>query len=702
MRRKIIEVAMGLFVVMIVALAGCGGGGGGAVGGGGGGNAPEITYQGKITPAVITADTAQQFFVTSLTGFDVAPSLGDPLSVSRVVKSSSRAFLAKKTITKTVASTSVAGSIPGLSGTATYLGVVETNGTGVITFTYSNYDSGDGDIYNGQLVVTVNSYDSLTDTITDSLMQFNNLSIASANEEYALQGSVHLNYETATLTETFIINIVGHYLRNDKWLKFDNYVERSVYDNLYFPTSMTQTVSGRIYFGSLGYIDLTQTTPYRYDYYNRFNIDMPNAGGPLLISGASGSKASMTPLSISQFKIEVDSNGDDIFESSNIRLWSELTDIVYSWRASLGNPNVYEVASVAVTTSGDGGTASAGFTHTQTNSLDFLLIKTDAVSGLLWSKAYGGIDDDQAFSLQETADKGFVIAGTTTVNSVPTDVQFKKGYIVKTDSNGAVIWERSLSGRADNGVNSVRQTADGGYILAGSIESFIPVTGLIGYGSEDLYLVKLDALGTVMWEKRFGASGRDVGLSVKETATGNFVVAGVSDRLDLQMNDQLYLVVTDANGNLLWEKQYGDQYNQSAHDVLVASNGDIVVLAHSTNLTSMSSELIRFSNDGTLVWEKAYGISIEAPRQNSLLATMDGGFITLCGERFNYNLCKMNSQGELVATNPILTSAYDSPNSLSQGIDGGYLVAGATNVLNANPSDSQVLLIKTDASGRVR
>jgi len=113
--------------------------------------------------------------------------------------------------------------------------------------------------------------------------------------------------------------------------------------------------------------------------------------------------------------------------------------------------------------------------------------------------------------------------------------------------------------------------------------------------------------------------------------------------------------------------------------------------------------LVKNDSEGTLVWEKTFATSIESPRQNSLLPTKDGGFITLCGERFNYNLCKMNSLGEIVETNPIPTSAYDSLYSLSQGIDGGYLVAGFTDVVTPNPpSDRQVLLIKTDASGKVR
>lgn len=694
MKRLIIIICFSFTV-----LSACGGGGGG--GGGSSDGGTTLIYQGKTTPATVTASSAQQFFLFFMSGVGEGAPTGGTIQGGVVKLTARQSFLTAKRSLKTVASIPVSGDIPGASGMAYYSGTIEANGTGVITFTYVAYDSGDGYIFNGLMTVTVNAYDAATDTVTDGVIQFKGLTVTVSQQSYTMAGSAHFNYNIGSMTESITMNIDGRMSSNNEYFKFENLVDTSVYNNQYAPTTCTETVSGRIYLGSQGYVDISQVAPLHYDYFNRFNVDVPNAGGPLILSGASSGRARVIPLSISQFKIDVDSTGDGVYEESASYLWTEQIGIVFTFNAVFGSASIYETALAAVPTS-DGGCVAAGYINT--NGIDFYLLRTDAAGGLLWSKSYGGTDQDQAYSVQETADQGFIIGGTTTVNGIPSDLQYGKGYIVKTDSAGNVIWERRLSARPDNAITAVRQTADGGYIFTGSINSAIQGGPVTGYGLEDLYLVKLDSQGNVLWEKRFGDSGSDRGLSVRETSSGNFIVAGSSLPLDAS-TVQAYLVMTDSNGNLLWQKQYGDMYSQVVAGLQPTVDDGLVALVIWGTANGYQYRLERYTKDGALLWEKTFASTDFSGGGAGSLVALPAGEYAVLGRTtsLDYTLYKVSSTGDLLSSHHIPTGSYDSLASMSLTADGGFLFGGMRDVIDLvqASSDRQALLLKTNAEGKV-
>lgn len=206
----------------------------------------------------------------------------------------------------------------------------------------------------------------------------------------------------------------------------------------------------------------------------------------------------------------------------------------------------------------DGGYIIAGYTESfGAGSYDIYLVKTDASGNLSWSRTFGGAGSDYVYdeaepSIQQTSDGGYIIVGTTSsFGAGGTDV-----YLVKTDGSGNLTWSRTFGGTgADNGY-SVRQTTDGGYIIAGYTQSF-------GAGSNDVYLVKTDGSGNLSWSRTFGGAAGDNGYSVQQTTDGGYAITGGTGSFGSSFND-VYLVKTDGNGDLLWSRKYapggGNEY----------------------------------------------------------------------------------------------------------------------------------------------
>lgn len=171
----------------------------------------------------------------------------------------------------------------------------------------------------------------------------------------------------------------------------------------------------------------------------------------------------------------------------------------------------------------------------QTVIVDFTL-QTQGAQQVVWQKTFGGSDDDRARSVQETIDGGYVVAGYTWSPSKWEDV-----YILKLDARGNKLWEKTFGGSDNDGAWSIQQTNDGGYVVAGYTSSF-------GAGSYDVYVLKLDATGTKVWEKTFGGSYDDRAYCIQQTRDGGYIVAGYTSSFGVG-NYDVYIIKMDANGN---------------------------------------------------------------------------------------------------------------------------------------------------------
>ncbi len=215
------------------------------------------------------------------------------------------------------------------------------------------------------------------------------------------------------------------------------------------------------------------------------------------------------------------------------------------WAKTYGGANYDYAYSVQQTS--DGGYIVAGGTWSfGAGIFDIFLIKTDENGNIQWAKTYGGTREDYGFSVQQTSDGGYILAGHT--------VSFGAGnwdvFLIKTDANGNVQWAKTYGGTSDDLVRFVRQTSDGGYILVGETYSF-------GAGYSDIFLIKTDAYGNLQWAKTYGGTDYDLAFSVEQTSDGGYIAAGYTRYVDIVSFYYIFLVKTDANGNLSWAKTYG-------------------------------------------------------------------------------------------------------------------------------------------------
>jgi len=324
-----------------------------------------------------------------------------------------------------------------------------------------------------------------------------------------------------------------------------------------------------------------------------------------------------------------------------------------------------------------------------------LLVSTTAAGpgDTLWTRTYGGSDYDGGHSVQQTSDGGYIIAAyTQSFGAGLSDV-----YLVKTDSSGDTLWTRTYGGSASDQGYSVQQTTDSGYIIAGYTRSF-------GAGYEDVYLVKTDSYGDTLWTRSYGGSGDDQGYSVQQTSDGGYIIAGYTSSFGAGYRD-FYLLKTDSSGDTLWTRTYGGSYTDVGHSVQQTSDGGYIIAGETTSFGAGSYDvyLVRTDSDGDTLWTRTYG-GTDPDYGYSVQQTSDGGYVAAgmtesfgAGESDVY-LVKTDSSGDSLWTGTYGGGAYDYEEgySVQETSDGGYIIAG---VAWSAGVGYDVYLVRTESSG---
>ena len=212
------------------------------------------------------------------------------------------------------------------------------------------------------------------------------------------------------------------------------------------------------------------------------------------------------------------------------------------WNQTFGGGNYDRGNSVKQTN--DGGYIITGEISSSGNgSSDVLLIKTDHNGNKEWKRTFGGGDYDRGYSVQQTRDSGFIIAGSTRSNGDSYDDL----WLIKVDSQGNEEWNRTFGGGYIDIGHCIYETTDNGYVITGYTQSY-------GNGSRDLWLIKTDVHGNEEWNQTFGDSFVDYGKSVQQTIDGGYIITG-SKGTDYHSN--VWLIKTDAQGNEEWNRIFG-------------------------------------------------------------------------------------------------------------------------------------------------
>jgi hypothetical protein len=290
------------------------------------------------------------------------------------------------------------------------------------------------------------------------------------------------------------------------------------------------------------------------------------------------------------------------------------------WNQTYGGPGDDE-AMVVLETS-DGGLIIAGGTDSQgMGNFDAWLIKTDSKGGEIWNRTFGGLGYDWAYSLQKTGDGGYVILGETESFGAGG----KDAWLIRTDGEGDELWNRTYGGANDDGGRSAKGAADGGHIIAGFTESF-------GAGGSDLWLLKTDSEGAEVWNVTYGGSRDDVGEAVGQTPGGGYVVAGgASAPPDGKASaGDAWLIITDPDGKAVRGKIFsvGDSGKDIATAVQATADGGYIIGGWSS-AGGLYSWLLKTDGSGTKEWDITFGGS-GREEGSSVLVAEDGGYVT-CG-----------------------------------------------------------------------
>ncbi|UEC42621.1 MAG: hypothetical protein METHAR1v1_760006 [Methanothrix sp.] len=288
------------------------------------------------------------------------------------------------------------------------------------------------------------------------------------------------------------------------------------------------------------------------------------------------------------------------------------------WNETHGGPGDEEAMAVVATV--DGGYAITGGTNSfGAGDFDIWLIKTDSTGVEEWNRTYGGPGYDWAYSIEKAKDGGYLILGeTTSLGAGGMDL-----WLIKTDSLGAPVWNRTFGGGEDDGGRSIQETDDGGYIITGFSESF-------GRGGMDLWLLKVDSDGNEEWNRTFGGSKDDMGQSVRQTKDGGYVLAGGANSPSTATppTGDAWLIRTDRSGTPIWGRIYsfGDASYDLATTVRETDDGGFIVAGRSSEGKS-SAWLIKTDDAGMKEWEVVYK---ESGREegSSVLVAGDGSYVT--------------------------------------------------------------------------
>jgi len=343
----------------------------------------------------------------------------------------------------------------------------------------------------------------------------------------------------------------------------------------------------------------------------------------------------------------------------------------------------------------DGGYIVAGSTYPSGSRYpDVYLIRTDAQGDTLWTRAYGGTASDFGASVQQTSDGGYIIAGSTdSYGAGDGDV-----FLIKTNAQGDTLWTRTYGGTASDFGASVQQTSDGGYVIAGYTASF-------GAGSQDVYLVKTNASGDTLWTRAYGGTSLDDGSSVQQTSDGGYIIAGSTYPSGSGYPD-VYLIRTDAQGDTLWTRTYGGTDFDVGYSVQQTSDGGYIIAGFTISYGAGNDDvyLIKTNAQGDTLWTRTYG-GTSGDGGREVRQTTDGGYI-IAGFTISYGagnvdvyLIKTNAQGDALWTRTYGGPDQDIGWSVQQTTDGGYIIAGYTHSFGAGCDD--VYLIKTDANGNM-
>jgi hypothetical protein len=353
-----------------------------------------------------------------------------------------------------------------------------------------------------------------------------------------------------------------------------------------------------------------------------------------------------------------------------------------------------------------------------------------------WQKVFGGSATDFAESIQQTKDSGYIVAGYSYSNDG--DVKRNSGggdfWIIKLNNKGLIEWEKTFGGTSSERASSIKQSRDGGYIIAGySSSTNGDVSG--NHGMQDFWIVKLNSVGNLIWQKSIGGSGWDYAESIQQTFDNGYIVAGWSNSNDGDVkgnhgnsdkNDFLVFKL-DSVGIIEWQRSLGGSNSDNAYSVLQTFDSCFIVAGSTMSNDGDVSPghggqdywIVKLNPIGEIKWQKTLGGN-GADEARSIKQTLDKGYIiagystSTLGDIKNHHgaistsdywVVKIDSLGIIQWEKSLGGTSEDIGKSVQQTNDGGYIVSGYSYSFDEDIKDTcggmDYWIVKLDNIGQI-
>jgi hypothetical protein len=349
---------------------------------------------------------------------------------------------------------------------------------------------------------------------------------------------------------------------------------------------------------------------------------------------------------------------------------------------------------------------------------------------LIWEKSYGGSSLETLYSITETPDSCFIVIGSSFSNDG--DVTNNKGgadfWVLKIDQNGIPVWNKNFGGEATDIPRDICCLSDGSLVMVGQTYSMgLDVQG--NHGDSDVWVVKTDAFGNLIWQKCFGGTQGEVGHGIKETSDHGFIICGETNSFDgnvtgLIGNTDVWLVKINSNGDMEWNSCLGGNGNEIAYQIQLASDGGYIFFGE-TNSSNGQVEghhgnddcwLAKVNNLGELEWQRALGGSYSDRGWDIHPAKFGGYFLIgyagspdgdVVGWHGNYDywIIRISETGDVLWQRTLGGIKDDFGFSIFGTNDGGCIAGGTTTSIDGDVIDNDGFfdfwIVKLDSIGNI-
>jgi len=349
-------------------------------------------------------------------------------------------------------------------------------------------------------------------------------------------------------------------------------------------------------------------------------------------------------------------------------------------------------------------------TENSNGNEDFWILKMDSLGNIQWQNTIGGSDEDQLWIIERTMDGGYILGGSTQsdISGDKTDANngYRDYWVVKIDSVGTIQWQNSIGGNSFEDLSNIKQTADGGYILGGMSDSPISGDKTESNMIVDYWIVKIDASGNIQWENTIGGSEVDYFSYIIQTTDGGYILGGESasnisgDKTE-NTNGQydLWIVKIDATGTIQWQNTIGGSDFEFLYSIQQTTDGGYMLgAASSSPISGDKTEncngladywIVKIDSTGTIQWQNTIGGN-SLDELSAAWQTADGGYILggtsysqMSGDKtensiggYDYWIVKTDASGNIQWQNTIGGSDEDALGSIQQTTDGWYILGG--------------------------